>query len=76
MTIDERLQFLLQSTESLHENVGKLVERVDKLAETSERHERAIQRQEREQERFRRAMRAALVAWLDEGENGDGTQQG
>jgi chemotaxis regulatin CheY-phosphate phosphatase CheZ len=62
MTIDERLEFLVQSTESLHENVAKLVE-------TSERHEREL-------ERFRRAMRAALVAWLDEGENGGGTQQG
>ena len=59
MNIDERLQFLLQSTESLHENVAKLVE-------TSERHERAIQRHEREQQRFRRAMRAALEAWLAE----------
>lgn len=55
--IDERLQFLLQSTESLHSNVEKLVERVDKLAETSERHEREI-------ERFRRAMRAAFEAWV------------
>ena len=64
MTIDERLQFLLQSTESLHENVAKLVERTDKLAATSERHEREIQR-------FRRAMRAALEAWLDE--DGDGS---
>lgn len=54
---DERLQFLLQSTESLHSNVEKLVERVDKLAQTSERHEREIQR-------FRTAMRAALEAWL------------
>jgi hypothetical protein len=57
--IDERLQFLLQSTESLHDSVGKLVERVDKLAETSERHERELQR-------FHRAMRAALEAWLSE----------
>jgi len=58
-TIDERLQFLLQSTESLHSNVERLVERVDKLAETSERHER-------EMERFRRPMRTALQAWLGE----------
>ncbi len=57
--IDERLQFLLQSTESLHSNVARLVERVDKLAETSERHEREL-------ERFRRAMRAGLEAWLSE----------
>jgi hypothetical protein len=68
MSIDERLQFLLQSTESLHANVARLVERTDKLAETSERHEREIQR-------FRNAMRAALVAWLEEGENGNGPQQ-
>jgi uncharacterized coiled-coil DUF342 family protein len=73
VNVDERLQFLLQSSESLHENVAKLVERVDqvaehvdrvvervdKLAETSDRHEREITR-------FRRAMRAALAAWLDE----------
>jgi hypothetical protein len=58
-SIDERLQFLLQSTESLHDAVAKLVE-------TSERHERQLQQHEREFQRFRRAMRAALEAWLSE----------
>jgi hypothetical protein len=43
----------------LIERVDKLAETVDKLAETSERHEREITR-------FRRAMRAAWTAWLDE----------
>ena len=67
MTVDERLEFLLKSTESLHDNVARVTERVDRLAETSERHEREI-------EGFRRAMRAALTAWLDENgtSNGDG----
>lgn len=76
MTIDERLQFLVQSTESLHDAVGKLVERVDRLAETSERHAETSERHEREIERFRRAMRVALVAWLDEGENGNQRETG
>lgn len=69
MNIDQRLEFLVQSTESLHGTVGALVDRVykvadrvDRLAETSERHEREINR-------FRSAMRAALQAWLNE--NGD-----
>lgn len=65
MTIDQRLEFLVQSTESLHGPVAAVVERIDKLTAQSERHEREI-------ERFRRAMRAALEAWLSE--NGDGSE--
>ena len=61
-SIDERLEFLLQSNESHNEQIGKLGERVDQLTATVERHER-------EQERFRRMMKAALLAWL-EGEDG------
>ncbi len=42
--------------------MDKISSKVDKLAEVSSRHEREIQR-------FRRAMRAALEAWLNEGED-------
>ncbi|MBV9303664.1 MAG: hypothetical protein JOY62_03585 [Acidobacteriaceae bacterium] len=66
MDIDERLQFLLQSTESLHANVEKLVERVDKVAERVDRLAQTSESHEREIERFRRAMRAGLTGWLDE----------
>ncbi len=62
MTIDERIQFLVQSQESLGKNIEKLYESVSQQAEASKKHEDEIQR-------FRRAMRAALEAWL-EGSNG------
>jgi len=61
--IDARLQFLLQSTESHNEQIGKLTERIDRLTETSERHER-------DNQRFRSVMRAAFEAYLaDDGES-------
>lgn len=58
-SIDERLEFLLHSTESLHDSVGLLTDDTRQLTETVRKHEQT-------QERFRRAMRAALRAWLNE----------
>jgi chromosome segregation ATPase len=73
MTIDERFEFIQRNIDSLHEavfentrHIAELTGRVDKLAETSERHEREINR-------FRKAMRAALEAWLSD--NGDEPQE-
>lgn len=66
MNIDERLEFLLQSTESLHSTVmeqsRQMVEqskRVDQLMTLSERNERRWNR-------FLEALRDALDAGLDE----------
>lgn len=68
MTIDERLEFLLKSTESLNESL-------DKHIAESNAHIVALTKQadahEREMQRFRRAMRAALTAWLGDEQNGD-----
>jgi prefoldin subunit 5 len=61
MTIDERLEFLLKSTESLHESVQKNTDQIADLTRRADAHEREI-------ERFRSAMRAALAAWLDGGQ--------
>lgn len=58
-SVDERLEFLLHSTESLHDSVGQLTNNTRELTETVMKHEQT-------QERFRRAMRAALRAWLNE----------
>jgi prefoldin subunit 5 len=67
MTIDERFEYLQRNIDALHANI-------ERLYDTVSEHSRQIEKHEREQARFRRAMRAALAAWLDEGENGDGTQ--
>ncbi len=66
MTPEQRIEFLLQSQESLGKNIEKLYESVTQQAEQSRRHEREIQR-------FRGAMKAALTAWLAE-DNGAGEQ--
>jgi hypothetical protein len=63
-TIDERLDALVQTGELLHLDVQTMAAKVDDLKAISDRHEKEIQR-------FRRAMRAALEAWLKE----DGDQQ-
>lgn len=68
MSIDERLQFLLQSTESLHATVQQIV---DENAKKAKRTDARIEAHESEIPRFRRMMRAVLTAWLEEdGENG------
>jgi len=53
MTIDERLEFLLHSTESLHANMQELHATVLKQAEIQVQHERRW-------EPLRRVLRAAL----------------
>ncbi|MBV8898320.1 MAG: hypothetical protein JO051_17520 [Acidobacteriaceae bacterium] len=70
MTIDERLDFLLKSTQSLHaaveqntEHITQNTEHIGQLIARADEHEREMQR-------FRRAMRAALTAWLGDEPNG------
>jgi len=58
MTLDERLEFLRQSTESLHDSVQELHATV---AEQARRQER-LDRRER---RTRAALGAAISAYLD-----------
>ncbi len=62
--IDTRLQFLLQSSRSLHSSMQELHAIVNTLAATSERHER-------DNKRFNRVMGAALQAYLS-GDTGEG----
>jgi hypothetical protein len=67
MNIDERLEFLLQSTESLHSS----------LQELSTQQHLWIERQKAQEEkeaRLRRAMLQGIRTFL-EGLNGDGEQQ-
>ena len=70
MNIDERLEKLVERHEALAQSMELMQiegdgqrKRIDTLASVVDRHEH-------EQERFRKAMRAGLLAWLDEGENG------
>jgi prefoldin subunit 5 len=69
MTIDERFEFLQRNIDSLHEAAFENTRQIAELTRRAEAHERAVERQDREQARFRRAMRAALEAWLSD--NGD-----
>jgi prefoldin subunit 5 len=65
MTIDERFEYLQRNIDSLHEAVFENTKQISELARRADAHEREMQR-------FRRAMRAALEAWL--AEDGDGQQ--
>ena len=55
--IDERIQFLLKSQESLTEDIRELYR-------TTAEHSKQMEANERELERLRRAMLAALQAYL------------
>jgi hypothetical protein len=61
MTIDERLQFLLRSTESLHSSVSELSANVLELSTTVQKHEQRW-------ELLRKAVQAALRTFFQEGE--------
>jgi nitroimidazol reductase NimA-like FMN-containing flavoprotein (pyridoxamine 5'-phosphate oxidase superfamily) len=69
MTIDERLQFLLTSTESLHESCRELHATVQQQADMIKAQAEMIERHEHRWELVRRVMRAALEAGLSD--NGD-----
>jgi hypothetical protein len=70
-TIDERIEAIVHTAELLLKQGEDTDKRIAELAEASQRHELASQRQEREIQRFRRAMRAALEAWISEDEPGE-----
>lgn len=61
-SIDDRIQFLLKSQESLTEDIRELYR-------TTAEHTKQLEAQERETSRMRRAMFAALQAYLND--NGD-----
>jgi hypothetical protein len=66
MTIDERLEFLRQSTESLHASCQE-------LHATAVKHAEEYKRLDDRERRSRRAIMAAISAYLDaldEGQNG------
>ena len=68
MTIDERLQFLVQSTESLHQSCQELHATVQEQG----RHLRELDERERKHwRRINRALQAALEAWMEEDGDGD-----
>lgn len=72
MTIDERLKFLLTSTESLHASVQELSAT---QARQIEEHDKRYQEQQQEnakQRQHQRAMLAAIRAYLEGLENGEG----
>ena len=65
MSIDERLEFLLQSTESLHATAAEHTEQLRLL-------DARMKRNDERWERIERAVRAGLEAWFDENENNNG----
>lgn len=70
MTIDERIQFLVQSQESLGKNIEELHERMNETGKKIDQLYVISNRHEMDNARFHRALRAALEAWLDENRNG------
>jgi hypothetical protein len=63
-TIDERLQFLLQSTESLHASCQELHASIARQAEV-------LAEQDKRWNRLNKAIRAAVLAYFEEEKNGD-----
>lgn len=72
-TIDERLEFLLKSTETLHEDCRELYRTTEKLTTVAERHQEQWELHQQEFERFRRAIRAGLEEYF--GDNGKESEQ-
>jgi hypothetical protein len=63
-TIDERLQFLLQSTESLHASCQELHASITRQSE-------ALAAQDKRWNRLNRAIHAAVLAYFEDEKNGD-----
>lgn len=70
MTFEERIQFLLQSQESLGKNIEESHERMNALQEKVDAIATAVSTHENTMERFRRALRAGIAEWLN-GNNGE-----
>jgi len=58
MTVDQRLEFLLQGTESLHDQVAQLVEE-------GRKHDARLRRQEAAERKHRLAVLVAMRAYID-----------
>ena len=79
MSIDERLKFLLESTESLHDQMAQFIEEGRQQRETLrqqwEREDAGLRRLDSAEKQHRRAVLAAMQSYLnaldaDEGEEG------
>lgn len=68
MDIDQRLERLAERHEALTQTVEHLARQGEEQNQRIDKLTSGVAAHEREMERFRRAMRAALQAWL--GENG------
>jgi hypothetical protein len=71
MTIDERLQFLLQSTESLHESVFENTRQIAEPTRLAAENEKRWARDEKRWARVRRAFEA----FLEDEDDNDGDEQ-
>jgi len=72
MTIDERLEFLRQSTESLHASCQELHATVARQADEMKEYRLAMEQQDGKIRRHYRAVLKAMEAYLGEmGGNGD-----
>jgi hypothetical protein len=70
MTVDERLQFLLESTESLHSSCQELHATAQAMQESMQVVQESMKKHDQRWEKFRRVVRAALEAgFADDGEN-------
>lgn len=68
MTIDERLEKLVERHEALTETVEHMARQGEEQNARIAALQQVTTTHEREWERFRRTMRAALEAWLSEGD--------
>ena len=68
MTVDERLEFLLTSSESLHASCQELHATME---EQGRRLRELDERERRHWQRIRSSLRAALEAWLEEDGDSD-----
>jgi hypothetical protein len=72
MTLDERIEFLVKSTESLHNSMHEMYERWDKEREAQQRALGELRAAELKHER---AIMHAIVAYLDAKQGNGGTPQ-
>ena len=75
MTIDERLEFLRQSTESLHASCQELHATVARQADAMKEYRLAMERQDGRSRQQHRAVLKAMEAYLAE-MGGNGEQDG
>lgn len=74
MDIDQRLEFLLKSTESLHASVQELSTQIALLTKQSAEHRILMANMEAREHKARIAMLGAIKTYLQTMNNGDGTE--